>query len=314
VKLWAILKEKNSVFPFYLVLLWLTTVVGFHHLCVWPIMVSCVLALALPGIAWRFRLKSLTRFCTIVGFIAMIALLWTVKPSNNRDWMIATSVLPRIIVKDSYATIRGFRDFRWHSIDDFDPVWQTRTFDLRQLTSLDLIVEPFKDSDFMAHTMLGFGFEGGKRLIISVEARREKQETYSLIAGAFRQFELIYLFGDENDLLALRAVHRGTRVYEFPVKADQEFIVKLFLDLASSANSLHKKPKFYRSIRDNCTTTLVKHFDRLHPKGHVGLQFGTLFPARTGRLLHQMGYMNTTLIYEEAKDYFRTDERIREDY
>ena len=165
----------------------------------------------------------------------------------------------------------------------------------------------------MAHTMLRFGFGDHEHLIVSVEARREKNETYSLISGAFRRFELIYLFGSEDDLLVLRAVHRGTRLYIYPIKADHPFMLSLLKDMASSANALHEKPMFYRSILDNCTTTLVKHFDRLQ-KDHIGLRRETLFPSLTGQLLYRMGYMDTDLSYEKAKEHFRADERIRENY
>ena len=159
--------------------------------------------------------------------------------------------------------------------------------------------------------MLRFGFGENKYVIVSVEARAEKQEKYSVVAGSYRQFELIYLFGSEEDLVNLRAIHRGTRLYMFPIKADQKFMTNLFKELASSANALHTQPKFYRSITDNCTTTLVKHFDRLNPQDHIGLRHETLFPALTGKLLHEKGYMNTTHSYEEAKEIFRVDERIR---
>jgi hypothetical protein len=208
------------------------------------------------------------------------------------------------------AVIDGFRNFRWHSSRSCDPVWEKRSFDLGKLESLDLVVEPFKDSDFLAHTMLRFGFKDDGYLIVSVEARREKNETYNLVAGAFRQFEMIYLFGSEDDLSVLRAVHRGARLYIYPVKAERQFIVELFKGLASSADQLHLKPVFYRSIRDNCTTTLVKHFERQQGK-KIGLRLETLFPAMTGKLLYRMGFMDTDLSYDEARVHFRVDERMR---
>lgn len=206
-------------------------------------------------------------------------------------------------------TVVNFRDFK-RSVDAVDPVFITEVFDLSRLNQLDLIVEPFKDSDYLAHTMLRFGFSDNKSLIVSVEARREEHETYSLFKGFFRQFELIYLFGSEADLLRLRAVFRKTRIYQYPIKADPKFMADLLKDLAQSANDLHQTPRFYRSIRDNCTTTLVKHFDRLGPQ-KIGLRKETILPAMTGKLLYQTGYMDTNLTYEQAKEYFRIDQKIK---
>jgi hypothetical protein len=295
-----------------IVFLWLTAVIGFHVMYGWPMIVSGVLFFALPLAVWYFHTGKILTIGAVLGFLGMIICLWNITPSNNRNWATEFSVLPEISISDHQVTIEGFRNLRWHGPHEFDPVWETRSFDLRRLESLDLVVEPFKDSDFMAHTMLRFGFGEDGYLIVSVEARREGREKYSLVAGALRQFELIYLFGSEDDFLTVRAVYRGARLYVFPVKADRKFIVDLFKSLASSANALHAEPQFYRSIRDNCTTTLVKHFDRQQPM-HIGLRRETLFPALTGKLLYQMGYMDTTYSYEEAKEYFRVDERIREE-
>lgn len=293
-----------------IVLLWAAAVAGFHYSFSWPKELSIFLFLALLSAGMMARSLKLLAICVIIGFAGMLAAVARVQPSNDRPWAAEFAVLPRIEIAGSQVTIQGVRNFRWHDSSTFDAVWQQRDFDLKKLTSLELIVEPFKGSELMAHTMLQFGFGEEGSLIVSVEARREEHERYSLVPGAFRQFELIYLFGDEHDLLELRAVHRGTRLYAYPVKADREFMASLFLDLAASANALHSQPKFYRSLRDNCTTTLVKHIDRMHLE-HIGLRYETVFPALTGRLLYERGFMDTDLSYEEARTLFRVDERIR---
>src|SRR3989338_2005094 len=226
--------------------LWLAALTGFHVIYGWPMMVSVVMFFALPVIGWYFYSEKILRIGAIMGFLGMIVCLGSITPSNNRDWATGFSVLPRVRISDQQVIIEGFRNFRWRGPHEFDPVWETRSFDLRRLESLDLVVEPFKDSELMAHTMLRFGFGENEYLIVSVEARAEKHEKYSLIAGALRQFELIYLFGSEDDFLTVRAVHRGARLYMFPIKAERRFMVDLFRDLASSANALHFEPKFYR--------------------------------------------------------------------
>lgn len=247
----------------------------------------------------------------VVACLILGAWVLSLKPSNTRPWAVEFSRLPVIRIADGTITIDDFRDFRWRDVGAFEPLYQRKVFDLSKLDQLDLVVEPFKDSDYLAHTMLRFGFSDHTSFIVSVEARREARETYSLWAGLFRQFELIYLFGSEEDLLRLRAVCRKTRLYQYPIKADRHFMTELLKDLAASANDLHRSPKFYRSILDNCTTTLVKHFDRLQPQ-KIGLRKETLFPAMTGRLLYRMGYMDTGLPYEQAKEYFRIDQKIRD--
>lgn len=243
--------------------------------------------------------------------VGMLIWLSTIQASNDREWSQDVSVLPKIDVKNDIATIHNLRNAIWNNPRTFTPNWETRDYDLKKLRSLDLIVEPFNDSKFMAHTMLDFGFEDQRHVIVSVEARKEVHEKYSLIAGALRQFELIYVFGDEKDLLTLRAINRGSKLHLYPIKAEPEFIVTLFKDLINSANSLHDKPQFYRTLRDNCTTTLVDHIDRHHQQ-NIGLRVETIFPAKAGVLLHKLGRMDTHLSYDQAHEVSRIDHIVRD--
>ena len=61
-----------------------------------------------------------------------------------------------------------------------------------------------------AHAFVSFGFDDGGYVAISVEARREAGETYSPARGLMKQFEIMYVVGDERDLIGLR-VARGVR-------------------------------------------------------------------------------------------------------
>lgn len=263
----------------------------------------------MPQASVRMK-RNVLIFSLISGLLIFCVWFFSLKPSNTRPWAVEFSRLSKIETSGNQITIENFRDFKWQNARAFEPIFTKGVFDLSKLDRLDLIVEPFKDSDYLAHTMLRFGFSDHKSLIVSVEARREEHETYSLPAGFFRQFELIYVFGSEEDLLGLRAIARKARLYQYPIKADKQFMTELLKDLARSANSLHQVPKFYRSILDNCTTTLVKHFDRVGPK-KIGLRKETILPAMTGKLLYQLGYMDTDLSYEKAQEHFRIDQSIR---
>jgi len=287
----------------------LVAVLGFQHLADAPGWVSAA-AVAGAGILWwRTRATLRMPLASLVLAAAMFAWLFALEPGRSCDWQTPVSVLPSFEIRGDRVTIHGYRDFRWREDGTCDARRETRVLRLDNLDELELVVEPFRDSERMAHTMLVFGF-AGERVVLSVEARKEKDEEYGLIPGALRQFELIYVFGSEADLLGLRALSRGARLYLYPLRADRAFIRRLFLDLAQSAQALHDTPRFYRSIRDNCTTTLVKHVDR-HLDRRIGLQLATLFPARTGRLMHELGYMKTDLPYPEAQRRFRIDNLVR---
>ncbi len=135
---------------------------------------------------------------------------------------------------------------------------------------------------------------------------------FGLLPGALRQLELIYVFGDEEDLLTTRAIGRGARIEAYPVRAAPDFIRSLFLDLAQAANRLREEPRFYGSLRQNCTTTLVRHIDGLREGAPIGLRAGILFPRLSGKLLADLGYLDSDLPYEEAEEAFRIDQRVRQ--
>ncbi len=293
-----------------LLFVWGLNVLIFHHLI--DLSSKLSIFIFLIGFMLLLKFSKKTSFSMIPVFLLVAMLVWlsTIQASNNRDWLNEVSILPVINIDNDNVQIENFRNFSWQGIDNSDLNWETRSYNLRNLERLSLIVVPFHDSEYMAHTMLSFGFKDQGNVIVSVETRKEKQEEYSLIAGVLRQLELIYVFGSERDLLTLRAVHRGSNIHLYPIKAEHDFIISLFKDLANSANALHEEPKFYRTLRDNCTTTLVEHIDR-HYQVKIGLRIETVFPAKAAELLYELDRMDTNLSYQQAYDASRVDHLVK---
>ena len=85
----------------------------------------------------------------------------------------------------------------------------------RGLNAAWFIIEPFAGFEGAAHTMVSFGFEDGRFVTFSVEIRREKGEAFSALAGLFRQFEIVYVVGDEGSV-STRDVQLGPKVGHAP--------------------------------------------------------------------------------------------------
>ena len=206
------------------------------------------------------------RWKATAAFFALYALLvvWYVliPASNDRAWQPDVAQTPSAEIDGDTLTVHNVRDFRYRSVEDYDVNWETRTYDLSTLQSLDYFFS-YWGSTTIAHTMLSFGFADGRYLCISVETRKEIGETYAPIRSFFKQFELVYILGDERDLVALRTNHRREDVYLFPTREDPARIRALLLDILERANSLARRPEYYRTIRDNCTTSLLGHIDRV---------------------------------------------------
>lgn len=120
------------------------------------------------------------------------------------------------------VSIKNLRNYDYRATDDYTPAYYDEVFDLSKLTRAWYIIEPFGECDGPAHTMMSFDFEDDKYLSVSVEIRKEKGESFSALKGILNQYEIVYMLGDERDLVRLRSNYRKDDVYMFPIKASQE--------------------------------------------------------------------------------------------
>lgn len=270
-----------------------------------------VLAAALlgaVGVAWRWRSLNAALAVLAVGCVGVFGWTRSVKPSLTRDWAPDQVRAARAEVDGSRVTIHDVRDFRYRSTTDWDAAWYDATYDTRQLSRAWFIVEPFSGFEGAAHTMVSFGFDDGRFVTFSVEIRREQGETFSAVGGLFRQFEVVYVVGDERDLVQLRSNHRKDTVYLYPVRASKERIVAFFEDMVARMNALHARPEFYNSITNNCTTNLVRHFEKVAGVD-VPYDRRTLLPAYSDELAYALELIDTDVPLAQVRERYRINER-----
>jgi hypothetical protein len=191
------------------------------------------------------------------GAFALVLSWWlTLQPSNDRDWQPDVAVLAYADIEGNEVTLRNIRNCDYRTETDFDVRHYDKTFDLDKLRTADLFMV-YWGSPHMAHTMVSFGFEGGDCVCFSIETRKEKGEGYSAVKGLFRQFELVYVVGDERDLVRLRTnCRQGEEVYLFRLTAPPPAVRKFFLDYVRRVNDLRRRPEWYSAITHNCTTSI----------------------------------------------------------
>jgi hypothetical protein len=175
------------------------------------------------------------------------------------------------------------------------PSYRDVAIELDQVASVDLFLCYFDNPQSpFAHSMLSFGTYDGQYLLLSIEGRREKDEEYNLRNAACGELELIYVFAEERDVIDQRAVVRGETVRRFPLDATPHQARKLLVRLLCDANRLHSEPRFYRLLKDNCTSNLAG------PSGEaIGgpLQQTWLatFPGYADRKLRRLGLIDDSL-------------------
>jgi hypothetical protein len=231
----------------------------------------------------------------------LFAAWWsTVTPSNDRDWLVDVAQNPTAEIDGDRVTLRNVRRFAYRSADDYTLNWHDRTLDLAKLDSLDLYAVYWM-GDPIAHIMVSFGFAGEEPVTISIETRKEKGETYSTIAGFFRQYELYYVVSEEPDVVALRTSYREPPedVYLYRVGVPKEHIRRLFLHYLGEINRLAEKPKFYNTATTNCTTVIAMHARTLG--GELPRSWKVLLSGYFPELLYERGILDQSLPYPELR-------------
>ncbi len=233
------------------------------------------------------------------------------RPSHDRPWRPEQARLPHVVVDDRFVHIHNVRDFTFRSADDFTPGYRDQTYQLDRLDRVWLVLAPFlRDWRGPAHSFLSFGFSDAHYLSISVEARREVGQAYSIWKGALRQFELIYVIGEERDLLGLRAALWDTPIYLYPIRAEPDQVRGVFLHMLRRAQTLEQQPAFYNTLTNNCTTNILDAVNAIAPQP---IPFGLkiLLPGYADALAHERGLIDTDLSLAAARTRFQVTERAK---
>ncbi|HEX2210133.1 MAG TPA: DUF4105 domain-containing protein [Longimicrobium sp.] len=261
----------------------------------------------------RERLKPMLWALLCVVLIVMVAgaVVWSRRaPSHARAWVGEQAVLPGVTMNGTHVHVRNVRDFAYRSGTDFTPAYRERTYDLEKLERIWFGLSPFnRDWRGPAHAFLSFEFSDGQYVGVSVEARRQVGEKYSIWKGALRQYELIYVIGEERDLVGVRVL-RDDPVYLYPMRATPEQARALFVRMMRRARQVERRPEFYNTFSNNCTTNILEPVNQIAEKDiPFGLEI--LLPGYSDKLAHQRGLIDTDLPLEQARARFEVNDRAR---
>jgi len=245
---------------------------------------------------------------TAGGFTLVLGWWLWLPPSNNRDWQPDLTVLAYADINGNQITLHNIRNCDYRTETDFDVRHYDKTFDLEKLRTADLYMV-YWGSPYMAHTMVSFGFEGGDYVCFSIETRKEKGESYSAVKGLFRQFELIYIVGDERDLVRLRTNYRpGEDAYLYRLRGSPERVRAFFLDYVHRVNDLHRRPEWYSALTHNCTTSIRM---QRAAADRAPWDWRMLVNGYGSELLYERGAITTNLPLAELKQRCHINDRAR---
>ncbi|CAN5160236.1 hypothetical protein BH23GEM2_BH23GEM2_13110 [soil metagenome] len=239
------------------------------------------------------------------------AALTSVEPSGERDWISQQAVLPSVAFDGDSVHIRKVRNFSYTGESEFTRGYYDRSYDLSKLESAWFVLTPFYGWwRGPGHTLVSFGFSDSTFLAISVEARRENGEEYGPLKGLFRKYELMYVIGDERDLIGLRGRFGTYPVYLYPIRGEPARMRQVFVEMLTRAEQLHGRPEFYNTLTNNCTSNVVAHVNGV-ARGRVPGGIKTILPGYTDEVAHRLGLIDTELDIEKARLRFAVNERAR---
>lgn len=228
------------------------------------------------------------------------------QPSNQRDWRPDVARLATAQVQGDRVRLRNVRNFRYRSVEDFDERWEERTLDLAGLVGLDVFFVDWGPKLYN-HTILSWSFADGQRIAISVEARKTKSQAYSAWKAFLREYELVYVVADENDVIKLRTNYRREQVYLYRLRTSQRAARALLLDYLRAINAIALKPIWYNALLANCTTVVRDRV--INAGGKLPLSWRIFANAYLPSLLHRQGTIDNTLPFAELKAMSHINER-----
>jgi hypothetical protein len=256
---------------------------------------ACIVGFSLRRSRWR----SLGAFGAL--FLVLLIAWSAIKPSNERAWEPENAVLAYADIDGERVRLHNIRNFEYHTDTDFTPVYYDRTFDLRQLDSVDMFTVYWM-GPAIAHVFLSFGFTDGAHVAFSIETRREKGQVYSSIAGFFRQYTLYYVVGDERDIVRLRTNYRHDpteQVYLYRLRGSDAAARHLFLEYVQRINSLKEHAEWYNTLTSNCTNS-IWWMSRLNV-GHVPYSWKVLVSGYLPEYLYEQSRLDTSVPFAELQ-------------
>ena len=278
---------------------WTTLAIYYSNLP-WPTArLVLAVAFALFGI-FAFLISGNRRMPAIatVLFFGVVAWWLAIPASHDRNWRPEVAVMPRAIINGDNVHLTGVRNFDYRSRNDFIERWDERDVQLSHVTGLDFYVSYFTEGP-VGHTFVSFLFDNAQPLSISIETRPEMGEGFAPVASLFKQFELIYLVGEERDIVGVRTNHRPEPVYLYHLNTSPDDTRRLFLVYLKRINELADRPEFYNLLTNSCTINIIRYANAAGRGG--GFDIRHYFNGLIDAYLYDSGRIDTTLPFNELR-------------
>jgi hypothetical protein len=253
---------------------------------------------------WSLWLARSARPPLIFAAVLAVVLVWwsTIAPSHDREWRPEVAQMPRAIIDGDRVRFTGFRNFDYRSADDFTVRYEEREVSISDLVAVDFFVSYWMPGPF-GHTFVSFVFANSPPVNVSIETRNEVGEGYDPVASLFKEYDLIYVVGDERDIVGVRTNHRGEDVYMYRIRGTPEGARQLFATYVDRINSLADHAEWYHLVSNSCTINVVRYARALTPIERFNPRF--YLNGLIDRFLYSARLVDTSVPFRELRERAR---------
>ena len=244
----------------------------------------------------------------VVLYLGVVAWWVSISPSHDRNWRPEVAVMPRAVIDGDRVRLTGVRNFDYRSRNDFTVRYEEREVLLSHLTALDFYVSYFTQGP-VGHTFVSFIFDNALPLTISIETRPEVGEGFAPVASLFKQFELIYVVGDERDVVGVRTNHRREAVYLYRLNTSADDARRLLQVYLARINELADRPEFYHLLTNSCTINIVRYANAAGRTGRLDIRH--VLNGLADSYLYRSGRIDTKLPFDELRQHSLINEAAR---
>ncbi|MFD2255801.1 DUF4105 domain-containing protein [Luteolibacter algae] len=277
-------------------LIWFNGPIAGHNL--WNPLLAILWLIALILVISKLPAGKAMMSGQLAFFVLPVAVFSLIRPSNHRDWQVSSSRTPYATLTGNLVTVHEIRSFDYDADGNEIPHWSTRTYNLENLVAMDVFMTHWK-SDYAGHPLFSFDFGAEGHLAFSIEARLEKDESYQLLSGLYRRYELIYIACEESDAVRARSHYRDNEsVHIYRTIASPQQARARFMEFVRTMNQLREKPRFYNILTSNCTTAVRSQMD-----GGFPMDWRIIANGKLDELLYERNILETAgLSFAQLKE------------
>lgn len=249
----------------------------------------CLVSVPVALAAWWWVLRRRIEWALWCIF-ALGAVAYLLLPGPQPDkWQASWERAPQFTLDGDSLTVHNLRDFRYRTEQDFDCNWRTEIYNLSQITGADFAECHWDGMEAICHTMLSFSFADGKHLVISAETRLPEGEEQNAIGGLYKRYGLLYLFGTEEDIFALRTNYRHEDLLLMPLNVTPQTARAMLLHLVQLAQQTEQRHTAYNTLSNNCSSGVMSTFRHVTPGMPAIYNLAPVHNGSISRLLYRHG-------------------------